>query len=175
MKLSIARDLLAPALAAVSTVSTRSTVSFMECVRIEARASVLNLTCTELDQRLDVVVADARVETEGSVCVDINRARALVASWQSGFSVDVSVDGVGAHIRCRNSRLIFPVLAATEFPRIAFTGTVEIEISAETIAKIGAVILPLIESDGAHVALAGAHISARSGFLRAVGANPHRI
>ena len=176
MKFTLKREtLLRPLQSVTGVVERRQTLPVLANLLIEADATGVSLTGTDLEVEM-VARCDVSVDVEGSATIP---ARKLADIWRAlpdDSDVTVSVEGDKAVVRSGRSRFSLATLPATDFPRFEGGDTeVSVEIAQQSLrSSIDRVAFAMAQQD-VRVFLNGMLLEIGTDYLRTVATDGHRL
>ena len=181
MKLTLSRDTLAPALAALGRIVERkNTIPVLGNILLRAGEGSLELTATDLDIKAQTTIA-AEVADPGALTLPAHLLGGLVRKLDSGASLTLEGDGVKATVlRSGRSRFQLPTLPESDFPDIsAGSFSHRFEMAADALTDMIAATEFAICSDATRYYLCGIYwhtLQTEAGErLRAVATDGHRL
>jgi DNA polymerase-3 subunit beta len=119
MKAEVDAGLLAKAVGTVAkAASTRGSVQVLGGVHITAKNGLLILMCSDMEVSLRTVVS-AKVETEGSVLVDVKQLASALKSFDGTLGLDYE-EGDNLLVTHERTKLTFPTFHIEDFPKPPF-------------------------------------------------------
>lgn len=120
MKLTLARDALAPALAALGRIVERkNTIPVLGNLLLRTVPAGLELTATDLDIKAETQI-EAEVASDGALTLPAHTLADLVRKIPAGATITLEGDGKAATIlRSGRSRFQLPTLPESDFPDIS--------------------------------------------------------
>lgn len=168
MSVTLNRSAFATALSAAARVAgIRSSIPVAQCVRMEAKDGLLELSATDFDHWLDLSIpCDGELEP---VCVHAGRLSEVMAAALSE-GVDMKMDSNRLEVRVGRGRRNFATVPAQDFPRPELETEIHFELNAETFKEAIQFTLPAAAptDDVTKRGLAGIHLVTRDGQLKAV-------
>lgn len=124
----------------------------LRCVRVDASATGVMLTATDLDVTLSTVVTGL-VPADGSLLVPADVLNKVISVRPKG-TIEVTGTGETGHVRSGNARIEFEPVDVDEFPTAKkFTGR-RVDLSAAIIAEL----LPAMAKDGSRPILRSVYV-----------------
>jgi len=176
MKFSITKESLQDLLQVVgSAVPTKSTLPILSNVLIEADKEGLTLVATDLDLSIKTR-GEAEVGTPGKITVPAKRMGEIVRELPAGSTVKVSVSGTRVKMAYDNGTATILGLDPEDFPQLP-------QIDAERMVPLPSAALErgvrrtsyAVSSDETRQMLTGVLIQLKSGELRLVATDGHRL
>ena len=172
MNLTIQRDDLARALAAVSrVVERRNTIPILACVLLDAGADTLTVRATDLDMEMSVNVP-ATVTGQGRAAVDAIKL-ADIAKRVTGDTITMSLDDGRLTVKCGRSRVSLPAVDANDYPEINVG-----EFSSEFTLDLAAFVAPVAyaqSDEQTRYYMCGTYLHQAAEGLVAVATNGHQL
>ena len=183
MKLTIPRDTLAPALAALSRiVEKRNTIPILSNILVSAESEGLTLRATDLDIMAQTTLPCA-VSEAGALTLPAHTLSDIVRKLPAGAELTLEGDGgkqPTTALRCGRSRFQLQTLPESDYPDIA-TGEFShsFTLSASALSETLAATEFAISTEETRYYLNGVHLhvleSDGAAFLRAVATDGHRL
>lgn len=182
MKITIARETLSPALAALSrVVERRNTIPVLSNILLRAEGERLSLRATDLDIQA-LTSLPCQVETAGAVTVPAHTLADIVRKLPNDCQITLEMDGANPRLiaKAGRSRFVMHTLPENDFPDIA-TGelTHRFAMSAKALLGLIAQVSFAISSEETRYYLNGIYLHAAVGpdgpVLRAVATDGHRL
>ena len=180
MKLTISRDTLAPALAALSRiVERRNTIPILSNILLAAKGETLTLRATDLDIEARTTLP-CTAEADGALTLQAQTLTDIVAKLPAGAAITLAAEGEKVILRSGRSRFQMHTLPESDFPDItAGDFSHRFEMPAATLAEMIASTQFAISTEETRYYLYGIHLhvidSEGVGFLRAVATDGHRL
>lgn len=183
MKLTIPRDSLSPALAALSrVVERRNTIPVLSNILLRAEAGSLTLRATDLDMDARTSLP-AEVATPGAITVPAHTLADIVRKLpaEAQITLEQDIKATSMTVRAGRSRFVMNTLPESDFPDItAGEMTCRFAMPAKTIGEMIAQVSFAISSEETRYYLNGIYLHARptdggTGLLRAVATDSHRL
>lgn len=181
MKLTIPRETLSPALAALSrVVERRNTIPVLSNILLRAEGQRLTLRATDLDIEAQTSLP-CEIEAEGAVTVPAHTLADIIRKLPAEAQVTLQQEGEAKMIlRSGRSRFTMNTLPESDFPNIT-TGELShrFALPAKTLAEMIASVDFAISTEETRYYLNGIHLHAMQGqdgpVLRAVATDGHRL
>ncbi|MET3892812.1 DNA polymerase-3 subunit beta [Bosea sp. OAE506] len=180
MKLTISRDTLAPALAALSRiVERRNTIPILSNILLAAKGEVLTLRATDLDIEARTTLP-CTAEIEGALTLPAQTLTDIVGKLPAGADITLATEGEKVILRSGRSRFQLHSLPESDFPDItAGEFSHRFEMAAATLAEMIASTQFAISTEETRYYLNGIHLHTTEAdgapVLRAVATDGHRL
>lgn len=181
MKLTISRETLSPALAALArVVERRNTIPVLSNVLLRAEGDRLTLRATDMDIEAQTSLA-AQVETAGALTVPAHTLTDIIRKLPAESQVTLQAEsGDRMIVRSGRSRFTMNTVPESDFPDItAGELTHRFSLPAKTLAEMIANVEFAISTEETRYYLNGIHLHALDvegqGKLRAVATDGHRL
>jgi DNA polymerase-3 subunit beta len=160
MKIAVARDALAPALArAAALVPSRTTIPILACARLETVPDGLSIGTTDCEACYTQSV-DAEVSEPWLGCVDVAPLLGFVQSLSRGSSLELVADESALTIAGDGAKARLAVLPADEFPIFTLRAEHRVTFELDAAALLGALrfVEPSANRDDRRHYLCGTYI-----------------
>ncbi len=176
MKFSVQREVfLKPLLQVAGVVEKRQTLPVLANLLIQAKDGEVRLTGTDLEVELTARVS-VPIDQEGETTVSARKLVDICKALPDGTTVDFDVSGEKATIRAGRSRFTLATLSASEFPFIDNVATSHsVSVAQGDLQRIIDRAAFAMANQDVRYYLNGLLLELRSGLLRAVATDGHRL
>lgn len=168
MRLTIERDILAIALARVSSVvKSGNVIPILSTVKLVAENGTLTITGTNMDMSVQQV-ASAMITEPGTVCLPADKLSALTNSLPKGSQIEIEAQGLKATVKHGRGKVSFSCLDHRDFPAHKIVDAGIVTIASADFRRIITMAEPFISDDKSRHYLNGIFLSGDGDRLRAV-------
>ena len=175
MKITVTKSDLTNAISIVSkAVSTKSTMTILECILIDARGQDIRLLGNDMELGIETVIPGT-MEEKGMIAVDAAIFSAIVRKLPEE-EVHLNVVGETIGIRCGKARFTIPGRDGRDFTRLPEIDKVDgINVSEYTLRDLINKTIFSISDNDSNKMMTGELLEIQDGFLKLVSLDGHRI